>query len=98
MELVQDTNAFFYFANYEKASQFAMSTFWLPPMISPLFPPNPVSSRINLEEPIRVASTTRTNLEEPVRVASTTGINLEEPIRVASTTRIDSFLCLSVCL
>ncbi len=32
------------------------------------------------------------NLEEPVRVASTTRINLEEPIRGASTTRIHS-LC-----
>jgi hypothetical protein len=38
------------------------------------------------------------NLEEPVRVASTTRINLEEPVRVASTTRINSLLRLSVCL
>jgi hypothetical protein len=30
-----------------------------------------------------VASPTRINLEEPVRVASTTRINLEEPARVA---------------
>ena len=45
---------------------------------------------VNLEEPLRVASTTRINLEEPVRVASTTRINLEETIRVASTTRIHS--------
>ena len=37
-------------------------------------------TRINLEEPVRVASTTRINLEEPVRVDSTTRINLEEPI------------------
>ncbi len=42
-------------------------------------------------------STTRINLEEPVRVASTTRINLEEPVRVASTTRINSFLRQSVC-
>ncbi len=53
---------------------------------------------LNLEEPIRVASTTRINLEEPVRVASTTRINLKEPVRVASTTMINSFLCPSVCL
>jgi hypothetical protein len=46
---------------------------------------------VNLEESVRVASTTRINLEEPVRVASTTRINLEEPVRVASTTRINSF-------
>ncbi len=48
------------------------------------------TTRINLEEPIRVDSTTRINLEETIRVASTTRINLEEPIRVASTTRIHS--------
>ncbi len=41
-------------------------------------------------------STTRINLEEPVRVASPTRIHLEEPVRVASTTRINSFLCQSV--
>ena len=39
----------------------------------------PSTTRINLEEPVRVASPTRINLEEPVRVASTTRINLEEP-------------------
>jgi hypothetical protein len=38
LELLQDTNPFFYFANYEKASQFAMSTFWLPLMIFPFSP------------------------------------------------------------
>ncbi len=43
-----------------------------------------------------MASTTRINLEEPVRVASTTRINLEESVRVASTTRINLFLCPSV--
>ncbi len=32
----------------EKASQFALSAFWLPPMVSPPFPPNPVSSRVAL--------------------------------------------------
>ncbi len=53
---------------------------------------------MNLEEPVRVASTTRINLEEPVRVASPHRINLEEPVRVASPTRINSFLCLSVSL
>ena len=37
-----------------------------------------------------MASTTRINLEEPVRVASPTRINLEEPVRVASPTRIYS--------
>ncbi len=37
---------------------------------------------------------TRINLEEPVRVASPTRINLEEPVRVASPTRINVFLCL----
>ena len=35
---------------------------------------------VNLEEPVRVASSTRINLEEPVRVASPHRINLEEPI------------------
>jgi hypothetical protein len=40
------------------------------------------TTRINLEEPVRVASPTRINLEEPVRVASKTRINLEEPVRV----------------
>ncbi len=40
----------------------------------------PSTTRINLEEPVRVASTIRINLEEHVRVASTTRINLEEPI------------------
>ncbi len=55
-------------------------------------------TRINLEEPIRVASPTRINLEEPIRVASPTRINLEEPIRVASPTRINSFLRPSVFL
>ncbi len=40
------------------------------------------TTRINPEEPVRVASTTRINLEDPVRVASTTRINLEEPVRV----------------
>ena len=44
-----------------------------------------------------MASPTRINLEEPVRVASPTRINLEEPVRVASPTRINLFLCLSVC-
>ncbi len=39
-------------------------------------------TRINLEEPVRVASPTRINLEEPVRVASPTRINLEKPVRV----------------
>ena len=43
-----------------------------------------------------MASPTRINLEEPVRVASSTRINLEEPVRVASPTRIKLFLCLSV--
>ena len=55
-------------------------------------------NRINLEEPVRVASPTRINLEEPVRVASPTRINLEEPARVASPTRIKTFLLPSVCL
>ncbi len=43
-----------------------------------------------------MASPTRINLEEPVRVASPTRINLEEPVRVASPHRINLFLCLSV--
>ncbi len=38
-----------------------------------------------------MASPTRINLEEPVRVASPTRINLEEPVRVASPTRINVF-------
>ncbi len=42
----------------------------------------PSPTRINLEEPVRVASPTGINLEEPVRVASPTRINLEEPGRV----------------
>ncbi len=37
-------------------------------------------TRINLEEPVRVASLTRINLEEPIKVASPARINLEEPI------------------
>ncbi len=55
--------------------------------------PHPIlTSRFNLEEPVRVASPTRINLEEPIRVASPTRINLEEPVRVASPTRINLFL------
>ena len=57
----------------------------------------PSPTRINLEEPIRVASPNRVNLEEPIRVASPTRINLEEPSRVASPTRINLFLRLSFC-
>ncbi len=70
-------------------------------------------TRINLEEPVRVASTTRINLEElsgwPAQLGLPGGtnffwlpsphkINLEEPVRVASPKRINSFLCLSVFL
>jgi hypothetical protein len=43
-----------------------------------------------------VHGSTPVNLEEPVRVASTTRINLKEPVRVASPTRINLFLCQSV--
>ena len=44
-----------------------------------------------------MASPTRINLEEPVRVASTTRINLEEPARVAQHNQ-DEFDSLSVFL
>ncbi len=56
------------------------------------------TTRINLEELVRVASPHRINLEEPVRVASPHRINLEESVRVASPTRINSALRLSVSL
>ena len=47
--------------------------------------------RINLEEPVRVASPTRKNSPGGTRqdAASTTRINLEEPVRVASPHRIN---------
>ncbi len=48
-----------------------------------------IPTRINLEEPGRVASPTRINLGEPIRVASPTRISLEEPGRLASPTRIN---------
>ncbi len=54
-------------------------------------------TRINLEEPVRVASPTRINLEEPVRGASPTRINLEEPGRVTQHNQ-DQFDSLSVSL
>ena len=44
-----------------------------------------------------VACEEKINLEEPVRVASPHRINLEEPVRVASPHRKNSFLRPSVC-
>jgi hypothetical protein len=55
------------FANYKKGSHYAMSMFWLPPIISPLFPPIqclPVAVRVDgalrKDENMYVGSHTRT--------------------------------------
>ncbi len=64
----------------------------------------PSPTRINLEEPVRVASPTRINLEEqpgltwrnPSGWPAQPGLTWRNPVRVASPTRIKSFLCPSV--